>query len=135
MALLQMTQIKAVFGISVQHTKSSDAWVNRALSLPFRILSHRYKIEHKIFENLTKVWENIVNNNVIKWYRLSPNPIQSCVCVCVCACACACVCFIQLDNNEHVKEISVSYQPGVFASCHLFPHPDVSARSLLPLII
>lgn len=67
--------------------------MSRDLSLPFRIWSYRYKIEYKVFEDLNKVWESTVNNNVIKWYRLSPNPIQSSVCVCVCVCMSVCVLF------------------------------------------
>ena len=35
--------------------------MGRTLSLAFRVLSHRYKIDHKIFEDLNTLWGNAVN--------------------------------------------------------------------------
>ena len=52
-------------------TKSGDVWVTRTLSLPFRTLSCRYKIEHKVVENVNKLFmssntgEMLLMNNVM----------------------------------------------------------------------
>lgn len=43
-------------------TKSGDAWVGRT----FSVLSHRHKMDHKIFEDLNTLWGNAVDeHNVI----------------------------------------------------------------------
>ena len=52
-------------------TKSGDVWVTRTLSLPFRTSSCRYKIEHKVVENVNKLFmssntgEMLLMNNVM----------------------------------------------------------------------
>lgn len=52
-------------------TESGDVWMTRTLSLPFRTLSCRYKIEHKVVEDINKLFmssntgEMLLTNNVM----------------------------------------------------------------------
>lgn len=65
MAPVQMAQIKPVFVISVSHAKSRDAPVSRTLSLPFRVLSHPYKTENKVFSDLNCGKILLMNNAIL----------------------------------------------------------------------
>lgn len=59
MALFQMAQIRPYLPALFHKVRGCLGEQN--FILPFRSLSHRYKVEHKVFDDLNKLWEKAVN--------------------------------------------------------------------------